>query len=49
MNQIIEAIQNCFISMHEKDKKGEPANLVDALFAVARGMTALAEALQAKK
>ena len=49
MNEIIEALQSCFISEQEKDRKGEPANLVDALFAVARGMTDLAASIRNKR
>lgn len=42
IGEIIDALSACLISQHEKDVKGEPANIVDALFAIARALERIA-------
>ena len=33
------AIEECFLSLNEEDAKGEAANVVDGLFAIARALS----------
>ena len=37
--------ERCLISPNVKDVNGDPANVVDGLFAIARGLAAVAEAI----
>jgi len=41
-----DAIQRTLESVNEYDRNMEPANVVDGLFAVARGLQAIAKALR---
>ncbi len=45
IDQIVSAardlLQNTLISEQEKDRKGQPANIVDAIFALTRAIEAL--------
>ena len=43
---IAQAIRDTLISPNEVDRNLEAANIVDALFAVARGLFAIAEAIK---
>jgi hypothetical protein len=38
-------LRECFISPNESDRNLEPANVVDGLFAIARALNKIAEAL----
>ncbi len=38
-----DVLQNTLISEHETDRKGEPANIVDGLFALARAINRMAD------
>ena len=40
---------DCFISPSECDRNLEAANVVDGLFAIARGLTAIADAIEERK
>jgi len=40
---------DCFISPNESDRNLEAANVVDGLFAIARGLTAIAKAIEELK
>lgn len=42
LGPIIDSINECLISHHEHDRKGESANVVDALFAIARALDNIA-------
>lgn len=44
-----EAIAFCFVSPNEVDRNGEEANIVDAVFAVARGLDNIARAIREHK
>lgn len=42
----IAAIANALVSVNESDSNGEAANVVDGLFAIARSIRRLAEAIK---
>jgi hypothetical protein len=42
-----DALRDALISLNERDSNLEPANVVDGLFAIARGLVAVAEAIEA--
>ena len=44
---VAEALRETLISPNECDSNLEPANVVDGLFAIARGLVAVAEAIEA--
>ena len=44
-DKVAEAIADAFISPNELDRNMEPANVVDGLFAIARGLNKVAIAL----
>ena len=44
--KIETAILECFISPNESDRNMEAANVVDGLFAIARSITRVAEAIE---
>lgn len=45
MDEIIaDAIESAMFSPNEYDRNGEPANIVDALFAISRALHRIAEA-----
>jgi hypothetical protein len=46
-NNTAEMIGNAFITDAERDRGGASANVVDGLFAIARGLSAVAEAVHA--
>ena len=41
IDRIIQVVQSCLITEQEQDRKGEPANIVDGLFALARAIDRL--------
>lgn len=43
---IPEVLDHNFTSPNELDRNGEPANVVDGLFAIARGLNRIADALE---
>lgn len=45
-NQLVEAINQSLISSCEKDSKGESANIVDGLFAIAKSIEILANVIK---
>jgi hypothetical protein len=42
----VKALLECFISPNEADSNLEPANVVDGLFAIARGLQSIAREIQ---
>jgi hypothetical protein len=40
-------LREVFISPNESDRNGEPANVVDGLYAIARAIARLAQAIEA--
>jgi len=44
-----EALREALISPNECDANLEPANVVDGLFAIARSLTAVAEAIEGRR
>jgi len=48
-NNTAEAIRETLISPNEWDQNSEPANVVDGLFAIARAIRDLAEAVREAK
>ena len=44
-NPLVEGIAECLISPNESDSNGESANVVDGLFAISRGLFAVARAI----
>ena len=44
--QIAGALKTALISPNEPDRAGEPSNIVDALFAIARAIDGLTAAVQ---
>lgn len=42
-----DVLVECLISPNESDRNMEPANVVDGLFAIARGLQAVAKAIHA--
>ena len=46
VQDIAQAIRDCLISPNESDQNLEPANVVDALAAIARAISRLAEAVE---
>jgi hypothetical protein len=49
MSVIMQAIANRLVSPNESDSNGEVANVVDGLFAIARGLHAVAKAIEKTK
>lgn len=41
---LVESLHHALLSEHEPDQDGEPANVVDALFAIAHALEACAAA-----
>ena len=46
MEKVVIAIENATFSAAEQNERGESANIVDGLFAIARGLEAVAKAVQ---
>ncbi|SHF74102.1 hypothetical protein SAMN02745218_02987 [Desulfofundulus australicus DSM 11792] len=46
MQDIAKVIKGAFISPNERDNNFEPANVVDGLYAIARALDRLAEAVE---
>ena len=47
-DEITDAMDRLLISENEHDSAGEPANIVDGLFAIARAIEAVAAAMNGK-
>ena len=45
VDQVAQAINDNFTSPNERDSNGEPANVVDGLFAIARAVARVASAV----
>ncbi len=45
LDRLGRAVREVFVSPNESDRNMEPANVVDGLFAIARGLHAIADAL----
>ena len=48
-NATADAIFQAFISPNESDRNGEEANVVDGLYAIARGLNKLANVIEENK
>lgn len=46
MKELEQAIREVFVSPNESDRNMEPANVVDGLFAIARALRDVAEAIR---
>lgn len=44
-DEIRDVIETAFVSWNETDSAGEPANVVDGLFAIARALDEVAQAI----